>query len=296
MANLQTNSLLPDSSNKQDFYDLVENSTVINIVNADISASAAIAGSKLAQITTAGKVSGAALTSLSSTPSAAGALPVANIPSSIPYSKLTLTGAVLNADLAGSIADTKLSTISTAGKVSGASLTSLSSIPSGAGVIPSANLPSFGLSFVSATTFSNDTTKTITGLTTGIPYLLIVDLSIATANEGLLIYTNGTLSTIKATANYSSSNKFAFHNISSGLNTSSPTIGNWTIGIGTIATDTTKTRFVLNGMSLDSSGTFTNHSAIGIVDSDAALSSITIETGGSMTLTGTAYLYKYATS
>ena len=122
MATLQTNSTLPDSSNKQDFYDLVENSTVINIVNADISASAAIAGSKLAQITTAGKVSGAALTSLSSTPSAAGALPVANIPSSIP--------------------DSKLSTISTAGKVSGAALTSLSSTPSGAGRVPIANLAS----------------------------------------------------------------------------------------------------------------------------------------------------------
>lgn len=42
----------------------------------------------------------------------------------IAYSKLNLTGAVLNADLAGSIADSKLSTISTAGKVSGAAITS----------------------------------------------------------------------------------------------------------------------------------------------------------------------------
>lgn len=42
----------------------------------------------------------------------------------IAYSKLALTGAVLNADLAGSIADSKLSTISTAGKVSGAAITS----------------------------------------------------------------------------------------------------------------------------------------------------------------------------
>lgn len=42
----------------------------------------------------------------------------------IAYSKLALTGAVLNADLAGSIADSKLSTISTGGKVSGAAITS----------------------------------------------------------------------------------------------------------------------------------------------------------------------------
>jgi hypothetical protein len=48
------------------------------ITNAKISASAAIADTKLATISTAGKVSGAALTSLSSVPSGAGALPIAN--------------------------------------------------------------------------------------------------------------------------------------------------------------------------------------------------------------------------
>ncbi len=41
----------------------------------------------------------------------------------IAYSKLDLTGAVLNADLAGSIADSKLSTITTAGKVNISALT-----------------------------------------------------------------------------------------------------------------------------------------------------------------------------
>lgn len=49
-------------------------------------------------------------------------------------------GGVTNAMLAGSIADSKLLTISTAGKVSGAALTSLSSTPSGAGIMPIANL------------------------------------------------------------------------------------------------------------------------------------------------------------
>lgn len=49
-----------------------------NITNANVAAAAAIVDTKLAQITTASKVSGAALTSLSSTPSGAGALPVAN--------------------------------------------------------------------------------------------------------------------------------------------------------------------------------------------------------------------------
>jgi len=48
------------------------------IVNADISSSAAIADSKLAQITTASKISGTSITGLASTPSGAGALPIAN--------------------------------------------------------------------------------------------------------------------------------------------------------------------------------------------------------------------------
>lgn len=44
----------------------------------------------------------------------------------IAYSKLNLTGAILNADLAGSISDSKLSTISTAGKVSNSATTATS--------------------------------------------------------------------------------------------------------------------------------------------------------------------------
>lgn len=55
-----------------------------NITNANISASAAIADTKLAQITTSAKVSGAALTSLSSTPSGAGVMPIANLASGTP--------------------------------------------------------------------------------------------------------------------------------------------------------------------------------------------------------------------
>jgi hypothetical protein len=49
-----------------------------------------------------------------------------NASAAIAYSKLALTGAILNADLAGSIADSKLSTISTAGKVSNSATTATS--------------------------------------------------------------------------------------------------------------------------------------------------------------------------
>lgn len=60
-------------------FDTVYNLVNGNIDNANISGSAAIVDSKLAQITTASKVSGAALTSLSSIPSAAGLIPLANL-------------------------------------------------------------------------------------------------------------------------------------------------------------------------------------------------------------------------
>ena len=60
-------------------YDVIYQDYNGNITDANISASAAISGSKLAQITTASKVSGAALTSLSSIPVGAGSIPAANI-------------------------------------------------------------------------------------------------------------------------------------------------------------------------------------------------------------------------
>ncbi len=50
----------------------------LQITNAKVASGAAIVDTKLATISTAGKVSGAALTSLSSTPSGAGALPIVN--------------------------------------------------------------------------------------------------------------------------------------------------------------------------------------------------------------------------
>lgn len=73
----------------------------------------------------------------------------------IGYSKLNLTGAILNADLAGSISDTKLSQITTASKVSGTAITGLASLPAGAGVIPTANLPTLNPHGVQVFTSSN---------------------------------------------------------------------------------------------------------------------------------------------
>lgn len=62
------------------------------ITDTHINASAGIVDTKLAQITTAGKVSGAALTSLSSIPSGAGFIPTANLGSGIADSSTCLLG------------------------------------------------------------------------------------------------------------------------------------------------------------------------------------------------------------
>ena len=61
-------------------FDDVYNNVNGNLDNTNIKANAAIADSKLSQITTGGKVSGAALTDLASIPSGAGVIPVANVP------------------------------------------------------------------------------------------------------------------------------------------------------------------------------------------------------------------------
>jgi len=100
-----------------------------------------IADSKLSQISTADKVAGAAITagSIANTKLAndsvsfggisldlggTDATPAFDLADATNYPTSSLTGTITNAQLAGSIADSKLSTITTAGKVSGNALTS----------------------------------------------------------------------------------------------------------------------------------------------------------------------------
>lgn len=78
-------------------------------------------------------------------------------------------GEIVNADISASagIVDTKLATISTAGKVDGAALTNLANIPAGAGLIPVANVPSAGVGQLSSparslgTNYQNTTGKNL---------------------------------------------------------------------------------------------------------------------------------------
>ena len=67
------------ASEHNDNFDTVYNEFNGNINNANIKAGAGIVDTKLAQITTPSKISGAALTSISSIPSGAGNLPSANM-------------------------------------------------------------------------------------------------------------------------------------------------------------------------------------------------------------------------
>ena len=62
MATITHGGTLPDSSNKSDFYAIIDAATISGIVNADIGAGAAIVDTKLAQITTANKVASTAIT------------------------------------------------------------------------------------------------------------------------------------------------------------------------------------------------------------------------------------------
>lgn len=62
-----------------DLHELVDLGSISGIVNADCAAGMALVDTKLAQITTVGKVSGAALTTLANIPSGAGAIPAANL-------------------------------------------------------------------------------------------------------------------------------------------------------------------------------------------------------------------------
>jgi len=95
MGTITHTTSLPDSSEKTDFYSLVDNAQVSAIVNNDIASNAAIAGSKLATITTAGKVDGSAINNLANVPAGAGRLPSANLPSTIPVANID-TGTTAN--------------------------------------------------------------------------------------------------------------------------------------------------------------------------------------------------------
>ena len=101
-------------------------------------------------------------------------------------------GSIDNANIKANaaIVDTKLATISTAGKVSGAALTSLGDIPSGAGEIPGANMGSIsstGPNVFTAT--ENNTTVLVTQdmALTESSYAVHVNSSVTQINSNVIL-------------------------------------------------------------------------------------------------------------
>lgn len=78
-----------------------------------------------------------------------------------------LDGTLANIDISGTaaIADTKLAQITTASKVSATAITGLASTPSGAGIIPSVNLPGGGITLPAGSVFFMITGSCPTGST-----------------------------------------------------------------------------------------------------------------------------------
>lgn len=126
--------------------------------------------------------SGASLTALNASNLASGTIPLARLSgitnteisnsAAIAYSKLNLTGAIVNADLAGSISDSKLSTISTAGKVSDSALSSNVALLNAANVFTNTNTINPGTS--STTALLLDMAQPTSNLTTRDSHAIIL--------------------------------------------------------------------------------------------------------------------------
>jgi hypothetical protein len=152
---------------------LIDSATVTDIGNAEISASAGIVDTKLATISTYGKVDGGAITGLANLSALAGLIPLANL------SGLTTTQLSAAAGILGTQLETKIDDV---GKLSGAGFTELANIPSGAGVIPLVNVPSTSVkigSFTRDIATATDLTINNIGFT---PSVVIFHASVAGNN------------------------------------------------------------------------------------------------------------------
>lgn len=230
----------------------------------------------------------------------------------IAYSKLSLTGAILNADLAGSITDSKLSQITTASKVSGTSITGLASLPSGAGIIPSANLPAVtspGVTLISNTAVSTAAnTGDITIVATNF-YEMKGVLRAFSADDSLVFRMNNDTG-----ANYSSTTRgFAFDGTPTATN--SAAAGATSIALGAVDAaaaaeqltfsiriypqrNDSQTVYIKGEiLGQDSSAVQYYRDISGIWSGGgAAVTSFRILASGGATFSGNVYLYKYALS
>lgn len=290
-------------------FDTIYNDYNGNITNANLSNSAAVAYSKLnlSNSITNSDINSAA---------------------AIVYSKLNLTGTIVNADVSASadIVDTKLAQITTASKVHGTSITGLASLPSGAGVIPVANLGTSptattflrgdgtfagagSYKLTSTTSVSAASKSSAISVTNTKHYLIVVDITTAstsgtyygiefngdTANNVYYVYAGNSLTAAISRANGNAS--FCYlTNSSSSPNASGTRFGS-IINLFPQSTGTTK-RVYISGKS-----TYINNvNEIEYLDFAAQYANGTTDLAsfkiiiGSGNFTGTIYLYELVTS
>lgn len=135
----------------------------------------------------------------------------------IAFSKVNTAGQVLNADInaGAAIVDTKLAQITTASKVSGTAITGLSSLPSGAGVIPTANLGS-GTANSGTILYGDQTYKTAPASISNNIFSANISNNTTTGNG---TYVNWMLSKFKKIATINTLTWYAYISTNSGSNT-----------------------------------------------------------------------------
>lgn len=226
----------------------------------------------------------------------------------IAFSKVNTTGQIVNADINASaaITDSKLAQITTASKVSGTAITGLASIPSGAGIIPTANLPTLG----SLTLISNTTVSTAAN--TG-------DIAIINTNYYKINFHLGNLSGadllgIRFNNDTSSDYGYVYNGRTSSGSLTGGSSSSTSIVLGTSMAsnvgdfiDGEITIFPQDGTSIiscigtihyrDNAGTLpTLINFSGNCNPVATITSFRILTNGGATMSGNVYLYKYLLS
>lgn len=232
----------------------------------------------------------------------------------IAYSKLNLATSIVNADINASaaIVDTKLAQITTASKVHGTAITGLASLPAGAGVIPSANLPTItapALVFVSATSIAAATNSGDITIDATKWYVVDVILTVTSAATDSLAlrFNNDSTATnygyvrrgwnISATGINANSTSAAFILLTDTISAATPTPFTVRFFISPQGTTGGKVASI-KGESFGNNGSTYSYSDVyGVWNNSATATSFRLLTsGGAVTMTGTVYLYNITTS
>lgn len=195
--------------------------------------------------------------------------------------------------------------ITVAGTVSGAALTSLASIPSGAGVIPAANIPTQTLLPISQTSISAAATTGNISITNGNTYLVKFNFVSLSGNDTMMLRFNADSGSHYAFAKNQSTSGSATAG-SGSASSSNISFGSVQIGSGSAIgiqgsfyiqqLGTSSQVYFVWGQNFysDSAGAFQAVSFGGQWSNAANVSSFSILTGGGATMTGVVDVYQVA--